>query len=271
MNLYPDDAFNEQTGEPIPAAAGFYTPQETSDELIALGFDAGQSYSFRFPGGADIGAFEGSIDMPADLDVTSPDLADPNLALDFSSALQVAWAAGSPSETVVVTLVTNDMPLYATDGESAVTTVTTTLVTCEFADTGSGTVPAQAMAMLQADADYSVFSAARQRRTNIDAPLNRTDGDGVVSLYGSAGVTRSFYSFEIPDYDDIPDDLDDLLPDDVDPDDLDDLLPDDFDPDDIPDDFDPDEFDPCALTGVICAEGEVCNTDSFPFTCVPAE
>ncbi len=256
VNLVAGDPFTD-FDFPMPAVAGIFGTEETHEELLDMGFDAGQTITFSFPGGADIGAFETGIDMPPDLDVTAPNLADPDLTLDFGSALDLEWVPGVPSEIVVVDIVANDTPMFGAGGDDLGESFSMTFVTCEFPDIGSGTIPAEVMARLPAASDFSSLSVARTRQADADAPLNRVAGNGMVEIVARAGVSRSFFSYVIPD-------IDDLFPDDFDPDD--------FDPDDLlPDGFDPDDFDPCELLGITCAEDEVCNTDTYPFTCVPAE
>ena len=207
VDLLPGDPFTD-FDDPIPAAAGFYEPAEADADLLALGFDAGQTITFNFPGGADIGMFDASIAVPADLNLTTPDLANPDLALDFTSALDLVWMAGSASETVFVSVYVNDAVAFDVGEEGPSGPITSTFVECEFADTGSGTIPAAAMSRLPAESDFSNFSAMRQREFDVGAPLNRVDGDGIVRVVARAGVSRSFFDLDIPD---IPD-IDDLLP-----------------------------------------------------------
>jgi len=240
VELFPGDPF-DTFGQPIPVVAGFFTPQQSEQELLSLGFDAGQTIAFEFPGGADIGPFAATVEIPPDLEVTVPDLADPATTLDLTGPLNLEWVAFDPSDTVMVTLTANDMPAFDLDAETIGSEVCTTLVICEFPDTGAGTIPAEVTARLPANASFMGLSVARTRGGDVNVPLKRVDGDGVVMITGSAGVFRAFTSFNIPDIDDL-----------------------------LPDGLDPDTLDPCALLGIVCAEGEVCNTDSFPFTCVPA-
>jgi hypothetical protein len=233
VELYPGDPFADFEN-PYPAAAGMFTPAETDDELLALGFDAGQTFTFTFPGGPDIGAFDADVDVPPDLDVTVPDLADPATTLDLGAALDVVWVAYDPSDNVMVTLTASENPWFDGGDPTVTGPLTTTIVTCEFPDTGGGTIPSTVMARTPASASLITLDVARSREEEVSVRLNRVDGDAVVHVRGSAGVSRVFTDYAIPDPTDPLDDLD-----------------------------------LCALVGIICEAGEVCNTETYPFTCVP--
>jgi len=179
---------------PMPFMAGLFNPDETSSELLAMGLDAGQTITFSFPGGADIGAFSGSVEVPADLNVTSPDLDDPNLVLDLNGDLDVVWDAGNSSDTVSVTVGGSTFDM---SGGS----LTSVSIMCEFPDTGSGTVPASLTARIPSDAQNTVISISRINQEDVSVRLNRTGGTGIVRLGGSVGVTRVFMAaFDMCDY-----------------------------------------------------------------------
>ncbi|MFQ5414679.1 MAG: carboxypeptidase-like regulatory domain-containing protein [Phycisphaerae bacterium] len=181
------------TDPPQPVLAGIFEPDETSEELMALGFGAGQSIVLHFPGGADIGAFDATLVVPDAVNVTSPDLADANLTLDRSAPLNVMWTAGSATDTVVITITASATSFSFQPDGSATTSGESVAITCDFPDTGSAVVPAQAMAALPADPDVVTFNAARTRTSEVDVPLNRVAGNGVVRLTGSAGASRSVF------------------------------------------------------------------------------
>jgi hypothetical protein len=176
-----------------PWMAGYFSPPEGAD-LLALGFDAGQTISFQFPGGADLGAFSGSVTVPADLAVTSPDLADGNLVLDLTAPLDLMWAAGDPSDTVVVSL----YAFRSQNTENPDGTMTATMhsvsVECELPDVGSGSVSADLMARLPADSMSFYLDISRTHTVSIAVPLKRVSGTGVVRLVGQASVTRTWFN-----------------------------------------------------------------------------
>jgi len=188
---------------PAPYLAGFFSPQESSDELIALGFGAGQMIDVGFPGGADLGAFETSLAVPAQLVVTSPDLSDSSLALSRNDPLNLAWVAGNASDAVDVTISSaySDTSV-GTDGTVAYTS-TAVSINCQFPDTGSATIPASAMSMLPVAGTSTTTFISLQRTTQdtVAVPLHRVSGNGTVYLYGSSGVSRSI--FELPDFTDL--------------------------------------------------------------------
>lgn len=192
---------------PLPFVAGLYSPELSGEELLALGFDAGQTITFEFPGGADIGAFTASAEVPDELVITSPDLTDPVLTIGAGSPLTVTWIPGDPADSVKVSLSTvNSIQTQNPDGTFTVTS-TNVIVLCPFADSGSGTVPAEATSLLLVGGDITILTASRTHETEVIVPLNRVGGNGIVQVIGSAGITRSLFSFpdfEFPDFD-IPD------------------------------------------------------------------
>lgn len=216
---------------PAPFLAGVFSPNETSDELIGLGFGGGTSIGFSFPGGADIGPFSASVEIPDKMVVTSPDLADGNLSLDTTRALDLAWIAGNSSDSVGVTLTRSTFDGVSNPDGSFSSTVSIVLIFCEFADDGTGTISTGAMALLPAEGatTTTTLTVSRERTVSVSVPLRRVAGDGVVRVVGSASVSRVFTALDIPD---IPDVLDI-----------------------------PDVSDFCSL--IECAEGEVCNPDTF--------
>ncbi len=212
VDLLPDDP--NRTDPPSPFLAGFYRPEESSDELLALGFGAGQTVRIAFPGGADLGAFEAVVDVPPEVEVLTPDLTAADLTLDLGAALDLAWVAGDAGDTVVVTITSSSfLPIPNPDG-TLTASGTTVSVECRFPDTGSGTVPAAAMGSLPTDDPLATttLSVSRTREGEASVPLRRVAGSGKVHLIGRAGVTRAF--IPLPEVPDIPDlsDLCSLIP-----------------------------------------------------------
>jgi hypothetical protein len=177
---------------PQPFLAGVFFPEETPDQLLDLGFGAGQTVRFNFPGGADIGAFDASIQLPDGINVTSPDLAAEDFVINPRAALPLTWDAGRAGDVIVVTIVGSRFEF----DETSTSTMSTT-IRCEFPDTGSATVPAAAMALLPDDSTSTTLIIARSRLDQVNVPLNRVFGSGIVLLYGQVSVSRS--TFEIPD------------------------------------------------------------------------
>ena len=229
MNLLRGDP--NSLDPPAPFLAGVFSPSESPDQLVALGFGGGQTIDFGFPGGADIGPFSASVDLPDQITVTLPDLSAGSLTLDTSRAWELMWIAGSPADTVGVTLSRSSFDTVSNPDGSFSSTGSTTLILCEFADDGTGTIPAGAMARLPAEGATSttVIAFSRERSVSVSVPLRRVAGNGVVRAVGSASVSRAYTALGIPELPDIPEipDLSDL----------------------------------CAL--IPCPDGEVCNPDTF--------
>ena len=189
---------------PQPFLAGVFTPEESSEELTALGFGAGQDVTFSFPGGSDIGAFSASVDVPADIEVTQPDLADPDLTIDLSAALALIWVPGVSSDEIVVSVLASSSETVV-DGGTVTITSTSAAVTCLFPDTGSASVPASALSNLpDSENATTVLTVIRQHTEEVDVPLNRTGETGVVRLIGGVSVTRALLSIPgLPDIGDL--------------------------------------------------------------------
>jgi hypothetical protein len=187
-----------QANPPLPYLAGFFSPEEDSAELIALGFGANQTVAFGFEGGLDIGGFAGSVQVPEPIVVTSPDLMDADLVISNSGALAFVWVAGS-GDLVYVSIGAST---------SSITSVQSTTISCEFPDNGSGTIPAGAMALLPDDATATSVTVLRYLTTEIDVPLNRVGGTGIVYLNGSTSMSRAIINtggIGIPDIPDLSD------------------------------------------------------------------
>ena len=135
---------------------GSYVPAR--DVLRNGGFSAGQSWTFAFPGGDDIGPFMVSIDLPAYLSLTAPDLEDPNFAIDTNAPLTFAWRAAAPADQVEVLLATSRT------GERRT-------ITCTFDDDGDATIPVEAMQFLLSDATITTVQVTRRNLGMAEAPL----------------------------------------------------------------------------------------------------
>lgn len=179
---------------PQPVVAGFYRPDESSDELFALGFNADQDVTFSWPGGADIGPFMDTVHVPRDLVVTSPNLSDPDLVIATDTSLVLNWDPGDAAQRVSV-FVTGSTSSFMTlpDGTFFSQSMSVT-IQCTFPDNGSATVPATVMARMSLP--VTSFSLTRQRSREINVPLRRTGGTGVLFLQGSTSISRSFAASE---------------------------------------------------------------------------
>ncbi len=176
---------------PLPLFAGIFSPVES--DLLGLGFDAGQTITFEFPGGADIGPFSASIEVPNDLVILSPDLTDPNLVLDSNSPLNLTWAAGNSSDRVHATVHSSSSDFMSNPDGSFTSTTTDVTIRCDFPDTGSGTISADAMGRLLDPSDFTSLNITRTRTNQVEVPFLQVDGTGIVQLEGRTDVLRSFF------------------------------------------------------------------------------
>ncbi|GAB4355238.1 MAG: hypothetical protein Kow0060_06940 [Methylohalobius crimeensis] len=122
------------------------------------------TYTFFGPGGPDIGEFSTSLNAPAPLTVTSPDLSGTG-TLNTSDDLPVTWNGNGGQGVVNVFLSTS-----STDFTTFQTTTKT--LHCRFADDGSGVVPASLLGELAGSASalgQASIVVERSRMTSFDA------------------------------------------------------------------------------------------------------
>lgn len=161
-----------------PWMAGFYFQrpgQSTSS------FDNGQSVTFAWPGGIDIGAFSGTVDIPGQLAVSAPtDLAHIFSTENLQNGLTVTWNTDGAGD--YVTIVVETVLL-----DTAADEVRLGAIVCKAADDGSYTIPADTLAQLPQPAknfslQVNYLFAKRQNVTQVPAVLARGNGNGYVVL-----------------------------------------------------------------------------------------
>ena len=160
-------------------------------------FDAGEALTFSFPGGEDIGPFDATIDASGDLAVTTPDLADENLLLDVGSEFAIEWTPLDPSATINLTIEAGDVSVYynwaenIADGDAEDVPYTYATLTCAFADTGSATVPAEAMRTLgDVPHPWALVKLDRSLTGQVEAPVTGESEPCAVLMTTKSGVTR---------------------------------------------------------------------------------
>ena len=163
--------------------SGHYGTDESVLALYDLGFDAGETVTFDFPGGETIAAFSGSVDVPSEFVLLTPDPADDSITYETGSALNVEWEPGetegdtnSAATRVVIAL---------WDGLNDATVSDLVSIVCGVEDTGSFTLSADVMARLPDREPNSGFliDVARVRKKDVEVEL--TDGrKGIVQLEG---------------------------------------------------------------------------------------
>lgn len=185
--LYRDDAVNPDT----PWSSGYFSPADGVNPL-SLGFQAGQTINFHFPGGADIGEFDASITMPAQLVVKSPSLSDPNATISLTADLRLTWVAGRSTDTVQVVITGGTAAVDDNLDGSTTVAGRSVAVTCDFPDTGAATVPVERLSRIPADTQNVTLLVFRTRTTQVDVPLKSTGGTGKIEVTGETGITRAF-------------------------------------------------------------------------------
>ena len=178
---------------PVALLASIFTPPFEVD-LREQGFGPGQTVELSWPGGADIGAFSTTIDVPPAVEEVTPDSC--SFVVDPSADLEVTWApAKGFSGNVVVELCS---------GRTTFTETTTSIeevcVVCEFPDSdGSGTIPAAALAALPGAGEggksfgFTDLVVFRETTQNVNVPLV-SGGQGVVRVF--AGSSRDVSAFD---------------------------------------------------------------------------
>lgn len=190
------------TDPPLPYLAGTFSPPEGVN-LLGQGFDAGQTMTFSWPGGADIGAFSDSVRIPPVVQLTAPAgvLTDPDYEIDIGVPFSATWVpAQTSSDEFLITVSTSTFSFMMNPDGTFSQRSETVAVQCTFRDsTGSGTIPANVMSRLQRDSENSSVTFTRSEEKEIRARLKRTGGSGVVILSGSTVLTRSFFG-GLPDF-----------------------------------------------------------------------
>jgi hypothetical protein len=169
-----------------PWMGGFFFQQG----FAAQGFNNGDTLSFSWPGGVDVGAFTAQGAVPGRLSLTAPtDLSTAFEADALQNGLAVTWnteGAGSYVSLVLETVVIDNIfgPVHVG------------AVVCRAADDGSYTIPASALTQMpqlstQVGRQINYLIAKRVTSAKVSAPLTRDDGQGYVVLnIGTEPVQR---------------------------------------------------------------------------------
>ena len=165
---------------------GFYF----QEGLASSGFNNGETLSFTWPGGLDIGAFTAQGVIPGRLTVTAPsDLSNAFSANALQNGLPVAWSTqgqGSYVSLVLETIVIDNI----------FSPVRVGALVCRAADDGSYTIPASALAQMpqitgNTGTQINYLFAKRHTVAQATAPLTRGNGNGyVVVTIGTEPVIR---------------------------------------------------------------------------------
>ena len=180
-----------------PESGQHYGPDYSGTPLVDLGFDAGATVVFEFPGGDDIAAFSASVNVPADLVLLSPDLTDDSFTYGDGSAINVRWEpdetsseADDETTTQVWIYLSATNGLAGIDGFADARDGEWVTVLCAVEDGGTYTVSADIVAKLP---DYELaptfaISVMRVRTKQVEVELTE-GGTGIVQIQGSVEVS----------------------------------------------------------------------------------
>ncbi|MBN1591651.1 MAG: hypothetical protein JW941_00215 [Candidatus Coatesbacteria bacterium] len=152
----------------------------STDELEPSYYSGGTNFTFQGYGGPDVGAFSGSVEAPAIVELYAPTLA-PVPTISRSSSLNVEWnGTGSGFVYVSVTSFEIDPSTYMPKRYSC--------VNCVFEDDGDGTIPSDMMGQLFPSTGISYFlpsfSISRANHSSFNASGLSEEG----MLYSTAEV-----------------------------------------------------------------------------------
>jgi len=180
----------EDFDPPLLSLAGNYQADPDDGPLLDLGFDTGQTLTFTFPGGEDLGPFNASLEVPPLPVVTMPDLADPDLTWKSSGSLALLWEPGDRGDSLMVMLAAIENE--DTDNPDGTTTTTQTRVQmqCVFPDTGSATIPEEVISQVPTDVGSVYIQVGWVERGEVSVPLVRQGGTGRIQVGGYTARSR---------------------------------------------------------------------------------
>lgn len=198
----PGMASNGTTTVDLEFAGGGFA---ADGDLSAQGFGDEQTIMFSFPGGDDINSFQGSVDVPTAINVTSPDITDDDFDIPVGSAFTVSWTPAPDDDgDITVTISTLSATFDLSDNSSFQDAVT---IVCTFPDSaGTGTVPAAATALLIEDAPQlgtltNVLTLSRENTNAVGVTGSAFSGTADVLLAGTTSVSRTYgggFDFPFP-------------------------------------------------------------------------
>lgn len=200
---------------------GFYDEESPFYISVPADFDSGGdpilSASFYWPGGADIGEFYASVDLPTQIEVTAPDITGSDLGgvfsylglsgnigemdkLDLTQDLNVSWTPpGSKSIDPYVQVVL--AVLTASDDEYTLGSWSGKVVHCKADHDGQFTIPASFLSELPVEPTpgsevyyWQVLGVVAVAENLAAVPLVQTaDGEGAVWLSGQNVPVLGYY------------------------------------------------------------------------------
>ena len=173
---------------------GIFVTDFTDDFDGMYLYEPGDTLSFSWPGGFDIGAFTESIDLPGDPGVVYPASVEAiGIPFPLDEALEVRWTEGG-SDYVEIHLgvaVTND-----TDDSYQLS-----IIVCHVPDNGAYTIGRDLMQQLPADSPGSTMNVwmnfSQNNSREIRVPLTH-GGEGRMLLTASARTPGSWEEPALP-------------------------------------------------------------------------
>ena len=171
--------------------------------LLGQGFDAGQTVTMSYPGGADLGPLSASNVVPPRIQLLSPEaLTDPHFLVDPNQPFTATWqpAAGDSTCEKFHIQFANLYDTVVVNGDGSFAgTLDRVVVNCAFPDAaGTGTIPADVMMRLASlptglgltpYASYSFLYFTRSHRMLVHVPLLQ-GGSGDIQLSWGTVVVR---------------------------------------------------------------------------------
>jgi len=147
----------------------------------------GDTITYAWPGGFDIGAFSGQAPAPAQLEITSPVITTQNcystVQLDLDKDLRLQWNPAEPGDFVLVQI---ESGAY-NEGTGQ---FTRGVVICMLVDDGDHTIAGDLLRQLPRGREgNATFRATRYNARLVPVPLVQTGGTGYVDLLCGSQVT----------------------------------------------------------------------------------
>ena len=141
-------------------------------------FMPGLTIRISATGGADVAAFSGEVSSPRDPVISSPAWTDTNGQVSADAAVPVNWAGSSAGEAIINILPVQIVPEPGIGSGNA--------ITCVVPDTGSYTVPSEALSYFSSESPFGPNAAI----TVVVAPYSRiTTNDSEVTMNATASHT----------------------------------------------------------------------------------
>jgi hypothetical protein len=179
---------------------------EPAGDPASSGYGPSQTVMFSWPGGSDINSFSGSVQVPSEIKITSPDITSANFDVVPGQPVAFEWMPGSDQDGKLdIVLATSILEFAQGSGDEVTIDSTTVTATCPFTDSnGSGTVTGAVTSKLQSSVSFPLiytktFSAERGDFKEISVTGSGIGSGKKVFMSGTTSVSRSLTSgFSFP-------------------------------------------------------------------------